>query len=209
MISDGMSLTLMTTVPVPAMVPATVSRVDGATVHVTLDRDVAVGARVIVELPAGSSVPRATAVVRSQQGRAVVLQIERMVPREAREYPRLMGRIPLRYRPAGDEAAWMRGDDIPGIDREPDALMSFSVTGLAFDDIDGVRVDDRLLLAFSVPGSAVWRAVGRVVRVAPIPADEREPDGAATCRVAIAFESIPVEATKALLAYTTRMQDEL
>ena len=51
--------------------------------------------------------------------------------------------------------------------------MNLSVTGLAFDDGPNADAGDTLLLELVIPGEReVWRAVGRVIRRWPIPAEE-------------------------------------
>lgn len=204
----GMTVTVVATSPAPILVSARVTRVDGPEVELLLDRDADVGSRVILELPAGSPEPRATASVVGAAGRAVRVRVQRTVQKDAREYPRLVGRIGLRYRRGGDAAAWMGGADVPGDEREPDPFMNFSVTGLAFEDEPAVSAGDTLLASLTVPGAAPFRATARVVRTWPIPEDERE-EGPATHRIAIVFDAVPPEGTAALLAYTQRLQELL
>jgi hypothetical protein len=199
--------------PQPCLVGATVARVDGDEIEVTLAGDVALpaGARLIVEGPRGTAEPRVIAHVIERAGSRVRLRSVRVARPDAREYPRVLGRVPFRYGPSpGPEAAaaWMRGEPVAGADRAPDPLVNFSATGLAFDDtLPGARPDDRLLMELSVPQEGgPWRCVAKVVRVIAVPEEERD---VGEHRIAVFFETIPTAATEALARYTVRMQDLL
>ena len=208
--------------PVPVLTRGIVGQFEGEGLDIELDDDVEipVGARVILDLPHDAGAPRAIVEVRSHEGRLLSTRLVRIQASDKREYPRLQGSVALRYRVARNDAdggAWMRGDDVPTTERVPDAFMNFSATGLAFDDGAFTKENDLLLCHFSLPGDATaWRCTARVVRVWPIPIDERDGadelegrEAAATHRIAIFFESIPESATTALTRYTIRIQDAI
>jgi hypothetical protein len=94
--------------------------------------------------------------------------------------------------------------------------MDFSGSGLKFEDQERCAAGDTLLLELSVPPSDVWfRATAVVVRLLPIPPEEREmtergDDGPApTHQVAVHFTNLPAEAVEALMEFTLRVQDAL
>ncbi|MDP2308423.1 MAG: hypothetical protein Q8P18_20560 [Pseudomonadota bacterium] len=128
---------------------------------------------------------------------------------EHRRAPRAHGTLVFRYHraPGGaaDVAAWMAGGPARGPERVPDPTMNFSPSGIAFDDIAICADGDVLLFELGIPGEpGRWRGGARVVRISPVPIDERDEFVAATHRVAIALESFPDEGVTALAAYTER-----
>jgi hypothetical protein len=158
--------------------------------------------------------------VTGAEGRRVTIAIERVQPRDLRYWPRMIGGIGLGYAIVAKDRwelvakRWLAWSEQPteAAFFEPDPLMDFSAGGFRFDDVDRCHVDDRMLLKIKVPTSeTVWRATARVVRVAPIPLEEREePEGdepARTHRVAIEFTSVPSGAVEALVAFTERLLD--
>lgn len=195
----------------PVLARGTLVRVEGE----ELDIDVAssatipAGARLIVQFGEGIA-PREVRVERAEGRRLHTRTVRTRAP-DKREYPRVHGAVDLRYRvPPGEDAgdAWMRGEDVGGADFTPDPFMNFSATGLAFDDLERTRDGELLLLTLGIPhDDRRWRATARVVRIAPIPVDERDEGVDTTHRVAIAFERIPEEAVEALGNYTLRIQD--
>jgi len=198
----------------PVLAPASVvsSEADSLVVELASDVTLPPRARVIVELPPGLDAPRLTAHVASASGRRLTLRGVGIPERDRREYPRLEGFVRVRYRVAhGDDAArWARGETPASPERTPDPFMNFSATGVAFVESAVVHEGELLLLHLSLPGAApCWRCTARVVRVLPLPADEREPGEAPLHSVAVFFEEIPAEATVALARYTLQIQDAL
>jgi hypothetical protein len=201
--------------PAPVLVGGSVVRFAGDLLVLALaqDTDIPVGTRVILELPANAGAPRVIVAVEAVEGRTLTTRMVKVPPRDLREYPRLQGIVALRYRVAGDDgdaAAWLRGDVVHRPEHVPDPFMNFSATGLAFDDGPHAADHDLLLLEFSLPGDATqWRSTARVVRVWPIPIDERDDEQPASHRIAIVFETIPQGATAALTEYTMHIQEAL
>ncbi|MES2640758.1 MAG: hypothetical protein V4850_14780 [Myxococcota bacterium] len=202
----------------PTHMGAAVVRAEGDEIELRLTHPEAipVGARLILELPAPAP-PRAVAIVTAQAGLVLTARVIRLPTVDRREYPRLWGMVSLRYRLATPRTldAWMRGAEVPGAFREPDARMDVSATGLAFEDGEYVLEGETLLCTVALPGEGPgWRCVGRVVRVLPIPVRERRvgpgvPGDIATHRIAIFFDSIPDDATAALVRYTARLQETM
>lgn len=197
----------------PVIAQGTVVRSEGDELDIEVDTaGIPAGARLILQFGgADAAGPRAVIVVRAAETGLLHTRLVKTAPPDKREYPRVHGAVHVRYRVApGDDAedAWMRGEDVPGAERVPDPFMNFSATGLAFDDRDVAHEGDVLLVDFDVPQDPrTWRATARVVRVAPIPIDERDEGVDATHRVAIAFERISEDAVDALGRYTLRIQD--
>lgn len=206
----------------PLHVGATVVRAERDLVELRLTHpgDIPVGARLILELPAPAP-PRAVAIVTDRAGSFLTARVIRLPTVDRREYPRLWGMVSLRYRLADprNEAqsveSWMRGVELPGIERSPDPRMDISATGLAFEDGEYVLEGDRLLATVALPGEGDgWRCVGRVVRVLPIPTRERRVSTdptreIATHRIAMFFDAIPDDATSAFVRYTARLQESM
>ncbi|MFZ5475655.1 MAG: hypothetical protein ACOZNI_02670 [Myxococcota bacterium] len=204
-------VSLVYAVPVPpVLAKGTVVASDERYVEIRLDAPAAIpaGARVIVELPKGSAVPRAVIAVESSSGGVLRARIVRAPPPEKREYPRVHGAVDVGWRVArGDEEAWLAGGPAGEL-FHPDPFMNFSATGLGFDDHDRCAEGDTLLLEVGIPHDARrWRCLGKVVRVAPIPVDERDEDVDATHRIAVSLERAPDELTEALSTYTLKIQD--
>lgn len=126
-----------------------------------------------------------------------------------RQAPRAHGTLLFRYHraPGGaeDVAAWVAGGPPRSPERAPDPTMNFSVDGIAFDDVPACADGDVLLFELGIPGEpGLWRGGARVVRVSPIPIDERDDFVAATHRVAISLDTFADEGLTALQAYTER-----
>jgi hypothetical protein len=205
----------------PAILPATVTWFDGMRYKVTLGEGVdapAMGDRLILDFGQNES-PRVLAAVTELDGAAVTLSIRRSQPRDKREFPRMQGGIQLRYTTlsppdAAAEAAWAdRGEAPEGAQwRVPDPFMDFSASGLKFDDAPVCADGDRLLMELEVPtAEGRWRGVARVVRVSPIPEDEREEgaDAESTHYIAVEFTQLPAEAIEALMHFTLHLQGSL
>ncbi|MDP2314642.1 MAG: hypothetical protein Q8P41_17190 [Pseudomonadota bacterium] len=130
-------------------------------------------------------------------------------PQDQRSVPRAHGTLLLRYHRAPDGEddlpAWLAGGPPRGVERSPDPTMNFSEAGIAFDDMPACADGDVLLLELGIPGEAPrWRGAARVLRVSPIPIDERDDFVAATHRVAVMLIALPDEGSRALRDYTAR-----
>lgn len=129
--------------------------------------------------------------------------------REQRAEPRAYGSLDLRYcvgSPGGAEE-WLAGGPPERPLRAPDPTMSFSAAGIAFDDQPACADGDLLLVDFAVPGEPERsRAVARVVRVSPVPIDERDELVDATHRVAMTITAHGEGAEARLRAYTSRVR---
>jgi hypothetical protein len=212
---DGVTL-LYAAGPTPVLVRGHVDSADGALLRVAFERlpaeAVPVGACVILEPVGAPGGAHALVRVQSAEERALVGLVERAAGPEKREYPRFFGAIPTEYRRSADDARaharWMAGHELPGPAHAPDPFMNFSVLGLAFDDLPRVEADDVLLIEFRVPPDLrTFRAVARVVRVMPIPIDERDDTSTATHRIAVTFSQVEPDGAEALFRYTSRIQD--
>jgi hypothetical protein len=194
----------------PVRAAGTIVEMDGDVVYIELDVGAAIplGARITVDLPPDGPAPRAVMAVDGNSGVALRARLVRLPPPEKRVYPRVHGPIELAWRVAsGEVEAWLLGG-APGTMRRPDPFMNFSATGLGFDDHDRCKEGDTLLLEVGIPHDARrWRCTGRVVRVSPIPVDERDEDVDATHRIAVNFEHAPEALTEALGNYTLKIQD--
>lgn len=169
-------------------------------------------ARLILEFPEG----RAIGTVTQAEGRQLVVQTGQP-RRELREYPRMHAGLNLRYQVlratsgrAPDEASselWLSGGELQNQDSTeytPDPYMNFSATGVQFEDVPSCTDGDVLYISFQVPDRpSTYRAIGRVVRVSPVPASEQ--DGASH-RIAVHFTHLPETAAVALRDYTLRLQ---
>ncbi|HND29792.1 MAG TPA: hypothetical protein PLA94_07320 [Myxococcota bacterium] len=169
------------------------------------------GAALVLEFP-GSDQPREMASVLSVEGQKLRTKV-RIRHQDQRDAARLYAGLRLSYCvvPAGtpvDVAAWMAGGEARGELHQPDPYMNFSLTGLQFEDVDRCSGGDSILFTLQLPKKrAVWRGVGRVVRVGVIPTGERESESHATHRIAMQFTELPEEARAALLDLTGRMQN--
>ncbi len=131
------------------------------------------------------------------------------VVREQRAEPRAYGTLDLAYHRGtdADVAAWLAGGPPVAPVRVPDPTMNFSPGGLAFDDLPACADGDLLLLEIGVPGEpARWRGAARVLRVSPIPIDERDDHVPATHRIAVQVTSLSPDGEAALRAYTARVR---
>jgi len=172
------------------------------------------GDRVILSFP-GAELPRMDAVVREVQGSRLLCSSQRLREAERRDYPRLHGGVPLRFRilrgPGSYEtaASWIEGSNAPlesGDWIQPDEFMNFSVTGLAFDGDDQAKPNDLLLLEMQIRNQTdPLRATARVIRVFSL--DESDRDGGHTHRIAVQFEDLPESVRRALADLTLDIQD--
>ena len=131
------------------------------------------------------------------------------IPLEMRVEPRAYGTLDLLYRAGaeGDVPGWIAGATHAAPARRPDPTMNFSALGIAFDDVPACADGDVLLLELGIPGEAgTWRGAARVVRVSPIPIDERDEHVSATHRVAVHVTALSAEGEEALRAYTVRVR---
>jgi len=184
------------------------------TYTIDVDRDASslpVGARVILSQPDGLS-DRIVARVDSVLGNELVCSQEQVRQRERREFPRLHGGLPVRYRrvPMAEftatAARWLRGSEHPNVVgqpedwRQPERFMNYSVTGLRFRTDDAVRLHEIVLLELGVPdGPDRWRCTARCVHAGP-----SEVDGAQV--IALEFVQIPSAARAALTDMTLDAQ---
>ncbi len=151
------------------------------------------------------------------------VESRKVVRRDKRIFPRMYGGIRVRYKvaPKEDEAQaqqdWIsKGQSSDSDWFEPDPFMDFSGSGLMFEDDVHCKAEDLVLLELRVPPETeLFRAAARVIRVKPIPPEERvktEGDNSRTPpshRIAVHFEELPPEAVEALMAFTLRVQDAL
>jgi hypothetical protein len=195
---------------VPVLAYAQVVRAERGNVYLALTARTSLdaGARVILEPTVGDAARHIVAIIAATE-RTLTARIISAANRDRREYPRLSGRVDVRYgvcASEADAAAWMRGAEVTGVDHAPSPWMEFSATGLAFEDRDFTRQGQDLLMDLRLPGHRTrWRCVARVIRVLPLP----DADATATHRVCVNFEQIPSEATIALAHYTIRVQEAL
>lgn len=154
-------------------------------------------------------------------GNEASINVTRILPEDQRSFPRVMGGVRLRYTWVSDATdqqlqAWVADAIVPeGAPRdwsEPDPFMDVSASGLAFEDHPHCPPGGIILLEFRLPPyEQAHRATGRVVRVAPLPEEERRDrnEGEAsspTHDVAIHFEDLSPGALDALMGFTLRMQ---
>lgn len=173
--------------------------------------ELAPGSSLVVELGAEAGSGRAVGSVVGAVGRRVVVAVRRYSRPDKREYPRVEGALHVRFHVAtSPEAvqAWLDGGPVTGPEFAPEPYMNFSVTGLSFEARPDCADNDILLLTIGVPQEdELWRAVGRVVRVLPLPPEERDESSTATHRVAVHFLALPDGAVEALGRHTLRVQD--
>jgi hypothetical protein len=158
---------------------------------------------------------RVVGTITEVEARRIRVSVDHMVRTDLRVFPRMWGGISVRYRAATspDEAnPWLRGEGLAGTWHCPEPYMDFSASGLRFEDAETCRKDDLVLLEFRVPfHDPAWRATARVVRIAPLSADDLEdvdPDvPRPTHEVAVQFVEVPPEAVDALVDFTGRLQE--
>jgi len=176
------------------------------TYTIDVDRDAShlpKGARVILSPPDGRS-DRIVARVESALGNELICSQEQVRQRERREFPRLHGGLPVRYRRVpkteftATVARWLGGSEHPEVVgpeevwRHPGRFMNYSVTGLRFRTEDAVSLHEIVLLELGVPeGPDRWRCTARCVH-----AGGQEADG--TQVIALEFVQIPSAARAAL-----------
>jgi hypothetical protein len=166
--------------------------------------------------------PRAIVVVESVEGCTLKARQMTLKPRERRDFPRVLGGVPLRFRMLEAHervhqiARWIAGDAEPleqGQWIRPDENVDFSVTGLCFDTAWPCEEGDVLLVELGMRGRYKrWNVVAEVARVDPVPEDEvlEQEDGARpTHRIAIRFQHIPDAARQALSDLTLYVQQAL
>ena len=199
----------------PAMAHGTVVKVSGDELEIDLDTDAPtfkLGSSLVVEFGRDSSLPRAIVVpLRQTEGR-IVVRVRRVPPPDHREYPRVEGAVHVVWHvsPQGDGGvtAWTIGAPPTGPQYTPDPFMNFSATGLLFEDVDACREGDTLLFVLRIPRAPKeWRGAARVVRVTPIPDEERDPALTATHRIAVHFTHLAEDAVEALRQHTLRIQE--
>jgi hypothetical protein len=216
-------VTLFSTGPLPtvALRGRTACRRGAPDVTVDLDGScdgLAVGDRVIVDCR-GNAGFRIVGRVSSLARRRVTVATDRVVERDQRRYPRMVGGITLRYAVVPEDhgralAAWMAGEAMDDLCwHAPDPFMQFSGGGLRFDDRLSCQPGDRLLLSLEIPtGQGPWRATARVLRTPRIPVDERDvPEGPTTPthRISLELIDLPEAAREALICFTERIQEAL
>lgn len=137
----------------------------------------------------------------------------RVKHRDQRDAPRLYAGMELRYRVQGPDSpsaeAWLAGAEAENT-FAPDPYMNFSMTGLQFEDQPHCQANDLLLFSLKVGRDPrTFRGTGRVVRVAPIPREEREEGSTASHRIAMTFLELPDACRQALVEQTGRIHDGL
>ncbi len=139
-------------------------------------------------------------------------------PRDRREFSRAWGAIRLRWSVGTNEEldAWMTGGDVSGPFSTPDPFMDFSGSGLKFHDSVTPRPGEMLMLELAVArDSRMHRATARVIRVTPIPDDERDErpfaPGATipTHAIAVHFGDIAPGTTEALASFGERIAEAM
>lgn len=200
----------------PYLGHGTVVAREGDHLDITVSRPSAAlrpGASVVLEFGSNAETRRAIAQITAVDGARVGVDVRRMAPPDKRDYPRVEGPVELRYHVGGGpeaESRWLAGGEAAAPTHRPDPFMNFSVTGLMFEDEPRCAEGDTLLVAFAVPGEpGEHRASTRVVRVQPIPVDERDESVPATHRIAIHFEHLPEAGADALARHTARIQEAL
>lgn len=199
----------------PLILRGTVTQFDGAIYSIDLAADataLAAGDALVLDL---EGAPLVQGHVDSLFERALRVAVERTRPREPREFPRAEGDLRVRYHVAPREVderaldAWVEHGRAPddAAWRVPVHLVDWSASGLGFEDADTCRAGDRLLLEL-VPAEAAapWRAVGLVIRAAPIGAEVESPAPAATHRFAVDLERAPPAVREGLLEHTIESQ---
>lgn len=139
----------------------------------------------------------------------MALEATRSAPTDLRREPRAYGTLHLAWHRGtdADVAAWLGGGPAVAPERTPDPTMNFSAAGIAFDDVDACVDGELLLIELGIPGEPErWRGAARVVRVSPIPIDERDEHVAATHRIAVNVTALSDEGDAALRAYTARVR---
>lgn len=165
---------------------------------------------------------RIVGTVASAAGNRVELEVDRVVRRDKRAFPRMVGGIRVRYRVlipglhAVEEGRHGAEADGEPTWHEPDPFMDFSASGLRFEGQAHCRAGDVLLMQIRVPPhKEVWEATARVVRLEPIPPEELELDqeegeeAPASHWIAVQFLDIPKDAVEALMDFTLKLQDAL
>jgi hypothetical protein len=150
----------------------------------------------------------------------IQVRVRGMSTSERRDYARVYGGITLLYQVAAAEdqlaaLRWMQtGETTNKQWHTPDPFMDFSGSGMRFHHSNTCKANDLLLLEFKTPGSENWnRAVGEVVRVVPIPEEERDltpfEEGAPmpTHWIALHYRAVNDDTVRTLVSFTERIQE--
>lgn len=127
---------------------------------------------------------------------------------EQRLFQRAVGELAVRWHVGSGEAIgrWLSGAPPAGPEHEPEPDMNFGAGGVAFDGPDRPREGELLFLELAVPGEATFRGAGLVLRVSPVPIDERDNPYRSLWRVAVKFVVLAKGGSEALDAYTHRLR---
>ena len=127
---------------------------------------------------------------------------------EQRQYQRALGPLAVKWCTGSGEAIgrWIAGAPPTGPVHEPEPDVNFGAGGLAFDGPDQPREGALLFLELAVPGGPPFRGAGLVLRVAPVPIDERDNPYRALWRVAVKFVVLAKGGSEALDAYTQSLR---
>ncbi len=175
-----------------------------------------IGASVCVRTPVGAEWLYGRIEASGENG--TIVSVRGTHASDRREFSRSCGALRLRYRLANDveAAAWMGGERLDEEWLRPDPFMDFSGSGLKFHHGPTVAAGDTVLLELSIGTShRTHRLTGVVVRIAEIPADERDEvpweDGASvpTHAIAVHFEDVAPATTEALVRFGERIQEAM
>lgn len=198
---------LVTSSPIPTILDGELLSLDGDTLRIRCDTPIDPRMSVVV-VPELTS-ERIVAKVEDSTNGVITLTVRLSRPPERREWPRMIGSVPLRWKVASgaeEIRSWLAGEATSDEGWfQPDSLMSFSVTGLAFETREDVDAGTQLLLEISVGHNPVrWRCTGQVVRVLP----PLQADGEGI-RLAIQLEDVPGGASEALSELTLELQSAM
>lgn len=213
--STTVSVMLMTVKP-PLIVEGTVIQELEDSLTVELPEGTPIpkaGSQVVLDFPQNPHHAREVVTILSAEGNRIRAKI-RLKHLDLRDAPRLYAGIEFHYQvvTAGGPSpeAWMAGSGPVGEMFHPDPYMNFSMTGLQFEDLPRCSANDTLLFTLQLQRDRrVWRGTARVVRVFPIPEEERESDSPGSHRIAVTFLDVPDECRKALVDQTRRIHDSL
>jgi len=158
--------------------------------------------------------------VESCEGAIVTVRVRGSSAPDRREFSRVYGAVRARYVVVDGDGElarkrWIQLGNAPdGEWCEPDPFMDFSGSGLKFHDQQSCKSGDTLLMELSVQGaSEPFRLTASVIRVDPIPDDERDEmpweEGAVipTHTIAVHFVDAPPNAIHALVRFAERIQE--
>lgn len=161
------------------------------------------------------------------QANTIELQIQRIVHKDKRDFPRVSAAVSLRYHlldaePSSVHRAWQKGiEEVSHVLEwhSPNKFINFSRSGLQFTDSRNCIEGDQLMIELQFAGSSIiHRLLGRVVRVEAlsedrctrnfdaVPAHGEHPRGQDTHSVAINFDRISNRVEEALSRATVRQQ---